>query len=41
MMQFVFNGKNYVGPVSEVLHGGHQRRVLDLGTGGGCWSVSL
>lgn len=41
MMQFVFNGKNYVGPVSEVLHGGHQRRVLDLGTGGGCWAIDI
>ncbi|KAF9501017.1 S-adenosyl-L-methionine-dependent methyltransferase [Pleurotus eryngii] len=41
MMQFVFNGKSYIGPVSEVLHGGHQRRVLDLGTGGGCWAIDI
>ncbi|KAJ8454848.1 hypothetical protein ONZ45_g19147 [Pleurotus djamor] len=41
MMQFVFSGKNYVGPVAEVLHGGHQRRVLDLGTGDGSWAIDL
>ena len=40
MVQFLFGGLNYVGPMKE-LHtrnwGGHQPRVLDLGTGGGHW----
>jgi len=40
MLQFLFGGKNYVGPVSDVLapkEGQERRRVLDLGTGGGHW----
>ncbi|KAF8136589.1 S-adenosyl-L-methionine-dependent methyltransferase [Boletus edulis] len=42
MLQFLFGGKNYVGPVPQVLipQDGRERcRVLDLGTGGGCWCV--
>lgn len=41
MVQFVFEGRNYVGPVREMLSGrcSHKRRVLDLGTGGGLWFV--
>ncbi|KAF9075226.1 S-adenosyl-L-methionine-dependent methyltransferase [Rhodocollybia butyracea] len=41
MMQFVFQGRNYVGPVKEALQFGLHRRVLDLGTGCGEWSVSM
>ncbi|KAK1228422.1 hypothetical protein PQX77_008560 [Marasmius sp. AFHP31] len=41
MMQFVFEGKNYVGPVQEVLQFGQHRRILDLGTGSGVWAVSM
>ncbi|KAG7092527.1 hypothetical protein E1B28_008877 [Marasmius oreades] len=37
MMQFVFEGKNYVGPVRETLQFGQHRRILDLGTGSGLW----
>lgn len=39
MVQFIFEGKNYVGPVREILTAtcNHKRRVLDLGTGGGLW----
>jgi hypothetical protein len=40
MIQFLFNGKNYVGPVADVLQpkeGQERCRVLDLGTGGGFW----
>ncbi|KAF9013873.1 S-adenosyl-L-methionine-dependent methyltransferase [Cyathus striatus] len=41
MIQFVFNGRNYVGPVKEALQFGQQRRVLDLGTGGGAWAIAM
>lgn len=44
MLQFLFGGKNYVGPVSDVLapkEGQERRRVLDLGTGGGHWAIDL
>jgi hypothetical protein len=40
MIQFLFGGKNYVGPVKERLtprEGQERCRVLDLGTGGGFW----
>ena len=44
LLQFLFSGKNYVGPVEDILtnntnHDNHRRRVLDLGTGGGIWFV--
>jgi hypothetical protein len=42
MLQFLFAGKNYVGPVKEILtsDGGRRKsKVLDLGTGGGHWCV--
>ncbi|KAK0228607.1 S-adenosyl-L-methionine-dependent methyltransferase [Armillaria fumosa] len=41
MLKFVFGGQNYVGPVKEVLQFGQQRRVLDLGTGGGLWAIEM
>ncbi|KAL1747532.1 S-adenosyl-L-methionine-dependent methyltransferase [Schizophyllum fasciatum] len=43
MLQFVFHGKNYVGPVNHVLRPmpGVQRRVLDIGTGGGMWAIQM
>jgi len=44
MLQFLFDGKNYVGPVKEVLtpkEGQERCRVLDLGTGGGFWAIDL
>ncbi|KIK57748.1 hypothetical protein GYMLUDRAFT_75357 [Collybiopsis luxurians FD-317 M1] len=41
MMQFVFQGKNYVGPVKEALQFGVHRRILDLGTGCGFWAISM
>ncbi|OJA20780.1 hypothetical protein AZE42_07016 [Rhizopogon vesiculosus] len=34
-------GYNYVGPVAEVLNGGMQKRVLDLGTGTGSWPMDM
>lgn len=40
MIQFLFNGKSYVGPVADALkpkEGQERCRVLDLGTGGGFW----
>lgn len=40
MVQFLFGGLNYVGPVSELLtcdRGQRRPKVLDLGTGGGFW----
>lgn len=43
MVQFLFAGKNYVGPVKEVLssdQGNRKTRVLDLGTGGGNWQAT-
>ena len=42
MLQFLFGGKNYVGPVQQVLvpqEGRERCRVLDLGTGAGFWCV--
>ncbi|KIJ16935.1 hypothetical protein PAXINDRAFT_168378 [Paxillus involutus ATCC 200175] len=44
MIQFLFGGKNYVGPVKERLtprEGQERCRVLDLGTGGGFWAIDL
>ncbi|KAJ3732232.1 S-adenosyl-L-methionine-dependent methyltransferase [Lentinula guzmanii] len=41
MMQFVFQGNNYVGPVKEALQFGQHRRVLDLGTGSGIWAINM
>ncbi|TFK42529.1 S-adenosyl-L-methionine-dependent methyltransferase [Crucibulum laeve] len=41
MIQFVFEGKNYVGPVKQALQFGQQRRILDLGTGGGSWAIDM
>ncbi|KAG7452446.1 S-adenosyl-L-methionine-dependent methyltransferase [Guyanagaster necrorhizus] len=41
MLKFVFGGQNYVGPVREALQFGQQRRVLDLGTGGGLWAIEM
>ncbi|KAF9265442.1 S-adenosyl-L-methionine-dependent methyltransferase [Marasmius fiardii PR-910] len=41
LMQFVFGGKNYVGPIRETLQFGQHRRILDLGTGSGLWAVSM
>ncbi|KAG6328551.1 hypothetical protein ID866_10538, partial [Astraeus odoratus] len=44
MLQFLFDGKNYVGPVKEILtpkEGQERYRVLDLGTGGGFWAIDL
>ncbi|KAG1827210.1 S-adenosyl-L-methionine-dependent methyltransferase [Suillus subaureus] len=41
-IQFLFNGKNYVGPVADILkpkEGQERCRVLDLGTGGGFWNI--
>jgi hypothetical protein len=39
-IQFLFSGKNYVGPIADILRpkeGQERCRVLDLGTGGGFW----
>ncbi|KAE9409660.1 S-adenosyl-L-methionine-dependent methyltransferase [Gymnopus androsaceus JB14] len=41
MMQFVFQGNNYVGEVKKALQFGQQRRVLDLGTGCGLWAINM
>ncbi|KAK2466867.1 hypothetical protein APHAL10511_001125 [Amanita phalloides] len=41
MLQFVFQGKNYVGPVKQTLQFGERRRVLDLGTGAGHWAIDM
>ncbi|KAH9484351.1 Secondary metabolism regulator LAE1 [Psilocybe cubensis] len=41
LLQFVFSGRNYVGPVKEALQFGEQRRVLDLGTGSGTWAIDI
>ncbi|KAF8746146.1 hypothetical protein AX14_000191 [Amanita brunnescens Koide BX004] len=41
MLQFVFQGKNYVGPVKRTLQFGERRRVLDLGTGAGHWAIDM
>jgi ubiquinone/menaquinone biosynthesis C-methylase UbiE len=41
MLRFVYGGKNYVGPVNEILAPTRrrQRRILDCGTGSGLWLV--
>ncbi|KAF8921217.1 S-adenosyl-L-methionine-dependent methyltransferase [Mucidula mucida] len=41
MLKFVLDGRNYVGPVKEALQFGQQRRILDLGTGGGLWAIEM
>jgi len=41
MLQFLFEGKNHVGPVKEVLLSHGHPRVLDLGTGGGIWAIEM
>ncbi|KAF8077893.1 S-adenosyl-L-methionine-dependent methyltransferase [Lyophyllum atratum] len=41
LLQFVFDGRNYLGPVKEALQFGQQRRILDLGTGGGFWAINM
>ncbi|KAF8636569.1 hypothetical protein AX17_003380 [Amanita inopinata Kibby_2008] len=41
MLQFVFHGKNYLGPVKRALQFGERRRVLDLGTGPGHWAIDI
>ncbi|EIW85136.1 S-adenosyl-L-methionine-dependent methyltransferase [Coniophora puteana RWD-64-598 SS2] len=45
MLQFLFSGKNYVGPVDTLLSTPREDqsrpRVLDLGTGGGFWQVHI
>ncbi|KAI6036265.1 S-adenosyl-L-methionine-dependent methyltransferase [Pisolithus microcarpus] len=44
ILQFLFGGKNYVGPMKEVLtprEGKERCRILDLGTGGGFWAIDL
>ncbi|PFH54301.1 hypothetical protein AMATHDRAFT_135556 [Amanita thiersii Skay4041] len=41
MLQFVFHGKNYIGPVKRALQFGERRRVLDLGTGAGYWAIDI
>lgn len=43
MLRFVYGGRNYVGPVDDILAPTRrrQRRILDCGTGSGLWSVLL
>ncbi|ETW85877.1 hypothetical protein HETIRDRAFT_438488 [Heterobasidion irregulare TC 32-1] len=47
MLQFVLEGKNYVGPVERVLSpagrgdDSEELQVLDLGTGGGLWAIDM
>ncbi|KAJ7581460.1 S-adenosyl-L-methionine-dependent methyltransferase [Mycena floridula] len=41
MVQFLFKGKNYVGPVKEVMQIAKPCRVLDLGTGSGSWAIDI
>ncbi|KAF5315720.1 hypothetical protein D9611_004747 [Ephemerocybe angulata] len=41
LLQFVFSGKNYLGPVKEALQFGQKRRILDLGTGKGHWAIEM
>lgn len=41
LLRFVYGGKNYVGPVTDVLAPTRRRhrRILDCGTGSGLWLV--
>ncbi|KAJ7097875.1 S-adenosyl-L-methionine-dependent methyltransferase [Mycena belliarum] len=41
LIQFMFNGRVYIGPVKETLQFGAYRKVLDLGTGRGFWAVDM
>ncbi|KAF7965826.1 hypothetical protein HWV62_41266 [Athelia sp. TMB] len=44
VVNWIFAGKNYIGPVKEVLslnRGRRKSRVLDLGTGGGNWAIDI
>ncbi|KAF8798072.1 S-adenosyl-L-methionine-dependent methyltransferase [Phlegmacium glaucopus] len=41
LLQFVFSGRNYIGPVKKALQFGQHRRVLDLGTGSGSWAIDI
>ncbi|KAH0827166.1 hypothetical protein J3R83DRAFT_4857 [Lanmaoa asiatica] len=44
MLQFLFGGKNYPGPMRDVLtpkDGQERCRILDLGTGGGFWAIDM
>ncbi|TFK29993.1 hypothetical protein FA15DRAFT_191701 [Coprinopsis marcescibilis] len=41
MIQFLFSGKNYIGPVKSALQFGQKRQILDLGTGGGHWAIAI
>ncbi|KII87150.1 hypothetical protein PLICRDRAFT_112726 [Plicaturopsis crispa FD-325 SS-3] len=46
MVYFMFDCKNYIGPVDEILRSsindpGRLRNILDLGTGGGQWAISM
>ncbi|KDQ11706.1 hypothetical protein BOTBODRAFT_35137 [Botryobasidium botryosum FD-172 SS1] len=42
MIKFVLGGKNYIGPVAEVLAPRNgERRVLDCGTGSGLWAIEM
>ncbi|KAJ7708361.1 hypothetical protein B0H17DRAFT_917053, partial [Mycena rosella] len=41
IIQFIFDGRIYVGPVKETLQFGLYRHILDLGTGQGAWAVDL
>ncbi|KAF7971964.1 hypothetical protein HWV62_19355 [Athelia sp. TMB] len=43
VLNWIMGGKNYVGPVKELIgHSRHMRpaRILDIGTGGGIWQVT-
>ncbi|KAJ7078129.1 S-adenosyl-L-methionine-dependent methyltransferase [Mycena belliarum] len=41
LIQFMFNGRVYIGPVKETLQLGPYRKVLDLGSGRGFWAVEM
>ncbi|KIJ44026.1 hypothetical protein M422DRAFT_228646 [Sphaerobolus stellatus SS14] len=43
MLAFVYGGKNYAGPVEQVLRKSphKQRRILDVGTGSGVWACEM
>ncbi|KAF7983757.1 hypothetical protein HWV62_18946 [Athelia sp. TMB] len=43
LVNWVFGGKNYVGPVKELLDNRQrkEKRVLDVGTGGGIWAIEM